>query len=226
MIDEERAGGERITVLIADDHLVVREGIRSLLEMSPGVEIVGEASDGEQLIRSVADLDPDVVLLDIKMPRVGGIEAVTRMLDAGTRSRFIAITAYEEEEYMVEALKAGVRGYLLKDVDAGALARAVASVAHGEMVLDPRVGRTVRESIGRGPAPQRWALYSLTAREREVLELLVSGYGNQEIAERLYISANTLKFHIRNLYAKLGVSTRQEAVRAACDSGSAERRSR
>jgi DNA-binding NarL/FixJ family response regulator len=206
-------GGAKLTILLADDHLVVRQGLRSLLEMNPAVEVVGEASDGEQLMRSVAELEPDVVLLDIRMPQVGGIEAVRRLLASGSRSRFIAITAYEEEEYMLEAIRAGVHGYLLKDVDAEALNRAVESVAHGEMVLDPRVSRTVQELMVRGPVPDALSRYGLTTREREVVELLPRDISNQEIAQRLFISANTLKFHLKNIYAKLGVSTRREAIR-------------
>ena len=204
----------KITVLVADDHLVVRQGLTNILKMNPRIEVLGEVSDGVQLIEMASELQPDVVLLDLKMPELGGIDAVRRLLESGSKSRFITLTAYEEEEYMLEALRAGVHGYLLKDVDAEALNRAIESVAHGEMVLDPRVSKTVQEAMGRSLPASLATKHSLTARETEVIELMLVGLGNEAIAERLFISRNTLKFHMKNIYQKLGVSNRQDAVKA------------
>ncbi len=206
-------GEGKITVLVADDHLVVRQGLINILKMNPRIEVQGEVGDGVQLIQKVGELKPDVVLLDLKMPELGGIAAVRLLLASGNSSRFIALTAYEEEEYMLEALSAGVQGYLLKDVDAEALNRAIESVAHGEMVLDPRVSKTVQEAMDRSLPASVASKYGLTSRERGVMELMLAGLENEAIAERLFISKNTLKFHIKNIYQKLGVSSRQEAVK-------------
>jgi DNA-binding NarL/FixJ family response regulator len=204
----------KIRVLVADDHLVVRQGITNILKMNPLIEVQGEVSDGAQLVRKAGDLEPDVVLLDLKMPELGGIGAVRELLASGSKSRFIILTAYEEEEYMLEALRAGVHGYLLKDVDAEALLRAIESVAHGEMVLDPRVSKTVQEAMGRRLPASEASKYGLTSREREVIELMLDGLSNEAMAEKLFISRNTLKFHLKKIYQKLGVSNRKEAMQA------------
>jgi DNA-binding NarL/FixJ family response regulator len=204
----------RITVLVADDHLVVRQGLTNILKMNPRIEVLGEVGDGVQLIKMATELHPDVVLLDLKMPELGGIDAVRSLLASGSKSRFITLTAYEEEEYMLEALRAGVHGYLLKDVDAEALNRAIETVAHGEMVLDPRVSKTVQEAMGRSLPASLASKHGLTSRETEVIGFMLAGLCNEAIAERLFISRNTLKFHIKNIYLKLGVSNRQEAMKA------------
>jgi len=203
----------RIRVLVADDHPVVRHGLKSILELDPRIEVVGEAGDGEELVREVERKSPDVALVDLRMPGKGGIEAVGSILASGSSTRLIALTAYDEEEYMLEALRAGVQGYLLKEIDAEALVSAVEAVFRGEMVLDPRVGKTFQELAERSATPAMRSRYGLTSRESEVLELLLQGLGNREISERLFMSVNTLKFHLKNIYGKLGVHSRSEAMR-------------
>jgi two-component system, NarL family, response regulator DegU len=203
----------KIRVIVADDHPVVRHGLRSMLELEPGLEVVGEARDGQELLREVEEKKPDVVLVDLRMPGMGGIEAVRRILASGSGARLVALTAYDEEEYMLEAVRAGVNGYLLKEIDARALVGAIEAVFRGEMVLDERVGRTFQELVDRSTPPGTRLTYSLTSRETEVLELLLQDLNNREITERLYMSINTLKFHLKNIYGKLGVHSRAEAIR-------------
>ncbi len=203
----------RIKILIADDHMVVREGLRRILEANPRVRVIGEVSDGSELEEAVYMLKPDVTLVDIKMPKRGGIEVIERLLSQDVSTRFIVLTAYEEEDYMLQALRAGVSGYMLKDVDDEVLNRAIESVAHGEMVLDPRVAKTVRDGAERGLPNSKIEKFGLTPRERDVLELLAKGLSNQEIAQRLFISLNTLKFHIKNIYGKMQVCNRREALK-------------
>lgn len=203
----------RITIVIADDHPVVREGLRSMLELNPRVNVVAEATDGVDLIRKVAECDPDVVLLDIRMPEMGGLDVVRRLQADGCRSRLVVMTAYDEEEYMLEAVRAGVHGYLLKEIDGSALNSAIEAVLKGEIVLDPRVEQAFTELLDRGGKAVSVPDWGLTAREQEVLELLYQGLSNQQIAKRLFISMNTLKFHLKNIYRKLGVSSRLEAIK-------------
>ncbi len=204
---------ERIRLIVADDHPVVRHGLRSMLELEPGLEVVGEARDGEELLREVEEKKPDLVLVDLRMPGMGGIEAVRRILATGSGVRLVALTAYDEEEYMLEAVRAGVNGYLLKEIDAGALVSAIEAVSRGEMVLDERVGKTFQDLADRCVPPDSVREHGLTSREAEVLELLLRDLSNREIADRLYISMNTLKFHLKNIYGKLGVRNRTEAMR-------------
>jgi len=204
---------ERIRLIVADDHPVVRHGLRSMLELEPGLEVVGEARDGQELLREVEDKKPNVVLVDLRMPGMGGIEAVRRILASGSGARLVALTAYDEEEYMLEAVRAGVSGYLLKEIDARALVSAIEAVSRGEMVLDERVGKTFQELADRSVPPAAVHEHGLTSRESEVLELLLRDLGNREIADRLYMSINTLKFHLKNIYGKLGVHNRTEAMR-------------
>ncbi len=199
--------------MIADDHPVVREGLRSMLELNPRVNVVAEATDGVDLIRKVAECDPDVVLLDIRMPEMGGLDVVRRLQADGCRSRLVVMTAYDEEEYMLEAVRAGVHGYLLKEIDGSALNSAIEAVLKGEIVLDPRVEQAFTELLDRGGKAVSVPDWGLTAREQEVLELLYQGLSNQQIAKRLFISMNTLKFHLKNIYRKLGVSSRLEAIK-------------
>ncbi len=208
---EKDEGEKKIRVLIADDHPVVRHGLRTMLELDPRFEVIGEAGDGEELLLEVGGKEPDVVLVDLRMPGMGGIEAARRILGSGSPSRLLVLTAYEEEEYMLEAIRAGVHGYLLKEIDAGALANAVAAVSRGEMIVDERVGKAFQELASRSLHPAWRARFGLTAREVEVLELLLQDLDNREIASRLYVSPNTLKYHLKNLYGKMGVHNRDEA---------------
>ncbi|NPV58904.1 MAG: response regulator transcription factor [Actinobacteria bacterium] len=206
-------GETRIRVIVADDHPVVRHGLRSMLELEPGIEVVGEARDGRELLSEMEDKKPDVVLVDLRMPGVGGIEAVRKALSSGTAARLVALTAYDEEEYMLEAIRAGVHGYLLKEIDADTLVNAIEAVFRGEMVLDERVGKKFQE-LASGHLPgNQYSEYGLTSREIEVLELMQEGLAGAELASRLFISVNTLKFHQKNIYAKLGVHGREEALR-------------
>ncbi len=202
-----------IRVLLADDHAMVRKGIRDFLE-EDGIRVVAEASDGEEAISLAACEQPDVALLDIQMPRLNGLEAARRLRSEFPKVRVLMLTAYEDEPYILAALRAGVSGYLLKTASSSELVRAVQAVAAGETALSPCVAKKMVE--------RTWAHVStdetteaLTERELEVLRLAAKGMGNRQIAGELAISDRTVQGHLANIYEKLDVSTRTEAVLAA-----------
>jgi DNA-binding NarL/FixJ family response regulator len=213
-----------IRVLLADDQRVVREGLGTLLGLLEGIELVGTAADGEEAVALAASRDPDVVLMDLRMPRVDGIEAIRRLTEGGSRARAIALTTYADDASVLGALRAGARGYLTKDAGADEIRAAVEAVARGEAALDPAIQRHVvaalaGESAGGGgpggavsPSSGRELPDGLTPREAEVLELIAAGLSNAEIAERLVVSAATVKSHVNHLFAKAGVRDRAQAV--------------
>ncbi len=202
-----------IRVLIVDDHEVARQGIRSMLERSENVTVVGEADDGEQAIELIQSLTPDVVLMDIQMPRLNGVEALRRLGDLGLEARVILLSVYEADEQVFEGLRAGARGYLLKDVSRDELVHAIQAVHEGGSSLQPTIAGRLIERLDKGE-PSR-----LTQRELEVLRLLASGARNKEIARHLSLSVHTVKFHVENIYSKLDVQSRAEAVRVAGERG-------
>ncbi len=208
-----------IRVLIADDHPLFRDGMRGLLGSLPDMEVVGEASSGEQAIKLARELQPDVILMDIKMPGTNGIEATRRIMRTNPAARVVVLTMLEDDDSVFAAMKAGARGYLLKGADHAAIRRAVEAVAHGDIILGPGVAHRVlvhfAQSQGAAPAP----FPQLTAREREVLDLVARGLGNQEIARRLSISHRTARNHVSNISTKLQVSDRAQAIAAARDAG-------
>jgi DNA-binding NarL/FixJ family response regulator len=201
-----------IRVLLADDQRVVREGLGTLLGLLDGIELVGTAADGEEAVALAAEHDPDVVLMDLRMPRVDGIEAIRRLTERGDRPRAIALTTYADDASVLGALRAGARGYLTKDAGAEEIRAAVEAVARGEAALDPAVQHHVVAALAAPPAGVPELPDGLTPREAEVLELIAAGLSNAEIAERLVVSAATVKSHVNHLFAKAGVRDRAQAV--------------
>jgi DNA-binding NarL/FixJ family response regulator len=208
-------------VVVADDQAMVRAGLRMLLEAEPDLEVVGEAADGEEAVRVVTRARPDVVLMDIRMPRLDGIAAARALLDAGSPARVLMLTTFNEDDYLYAALRAGTSGFLLKEAPPEQLVEAVRVVAAGDALLAPAVTRRVIEEFARSapvaaPPP---ALAELTAREREVLALLGRGLSNAEIAARLIISEATAKTHVGRVLMKLGLRDRAQAVVFAYEAG-------
>ena len=213
-----------IRVLVVDDQGLVRAGFRMILEAQPDIEVVGEAADGLDAVEAAGRLRPDVVLMDIRMPRLDGLEATRRLAGPGTADpvRVLILTTFDLDEYVFEALRAGASGFLLKDLPRDDLVAAVRVVAAGEALLAPRVTRRLIEEFARRPAgadPDPDALAALTAREREALELLARGLSNAEMAASLYVSEHTVKTHVGNVLAKLGLRDRIQAVILAYEVG-------
>jgi DNA-binding NarL/FixJ family response regulator len=208
-------------VVVVDDQAMVRTGLRMVLEAEADLEVVGEAADGEEAIRVVSRCDPDVVLMDIRMPRLDGIAAARALLDRGCAARVLMLTTFNEDDYLYAALRAGTSGFLLKEAPPEQLVDAVRVVAAGDALLAPAVTRRVIEefarSAPRGEPPA--ALGELTAREREVLELLGRGLSNAEIAGRLIISEATAKTHVGRVLMKLHLRDRAQAVVFAYEAG-------
>jgi DNA-binding NarL/FixJ family response regulator len=207
-----------ISVLIADDQDLVREGLRVLLEDEPDLAVAGEAADGGQALAQARLLDPDVILMDVRMPHMNGIEATTRLIQDGSRARILMLTTFNLDEYVYHALKAGASGFLLKDATREQLVGAVRAVAAGETLLAPAITRRLIEDFCRDPAPGTTAAIAagrLTERELGVVRLVAQGLSNAEIAARLYLSETTVKSHIARILAKLDLRDRvQIAVHA------------
>jgi DNA-binding NarL/FixJ family response regulator len=201
-----------IRVLLADDQRVVREGLGTLLGLLEGIELVGTAADGEEALALAARHDPDVVLIDLRMPRLDGIEAIRRLAARGPRPRAIALTTYADDASVLGALRAGARGYLTKDAGAEQIRAAVEAVARGEAALDPAVQHHVLAALTEPGAEAPDLPDGLTPREAEVLALIAEGLTNAEIAERLVVSAATVKTHVNHIFAKAGVRDRAQAV--------------
>jgi DNA-binding NarL/FixJ family response regulator len=229
--------GESIRVLVADDQAAVREGLATLLDLTPGIEVVGEARDGEQAVQLVAEHGPDVVLMDLHMPGTDGIAATERISREHPDTRVVVLTTYADDASIQGALRAGALGYLTKDADRVQIARAVQAAANGQSVLDEAVQRRLVAAIGTGapaaPSPTAGAAPSpaaaaspapagLTAREVDVLRLIAAGRSNPEIARELFVSEATVKTHINHVFAKTGARDRAQAVRFAYQHGLVE----
>ena len=208
-----------IRVLLADDHAILREGVRALLAPHADVEVVGEACDGKQAIEQVEKLDPDVVVMDIAMPGLGGIEATIELKKLGRRAKVLILSQYEDREYVRRLLKIGVSGYILKKSAGAELVNAIRAVHRGGLVLDPVVARVAMEESA-STAPGGSDPYeTLTDREKQVLKLVAEGGSNKEVAETLGISVKTAMSHREKVMEKLGVHNRTELVRLAIKRG-------
>ncbi len=213
-----------IRVAIVDDQAMVRAGFTSLLAGEPDIEVVGDAADGEAALELVSRLEPDVTLMDIRMPLLDGISATRRLVEDGVPTKVLVLTTFDLDQYVFEALRAGASGFLLKDATAEELASAIRVVATGESLLAPAVTRRVIDAFVRRPpavpsTPDDPRLRSLTRRELEVLGLIARGMSNLDIAERLYVSESTTKTHVSNVLAKLGLPDRVQAVVFAYEAG-------
>jgi len=217
-----------IRVLIADDQTLVREGLVTLLGLIPGIEVAGVARDGMEAVDLAAELRPDVVLMDLRMPRLDGVEATRRLAASAGSPRVVVLTTYADDESIFAALQAGAYGYLTKDSGAEEIAHAVRAVHAGHALLEPAVQRRLIESLRERPAPPAAAPRppetplapdDLTPREVEVLRLIAEGLSNGEIARRLFVSEATVKTHVNNIFSKAGLRDRAQAVRYAFDHG-------
>jgi DNA-binding NarL/FixJ family response regulator len=203
-----------VRVLVVDDHPVVRHGLSAILRYEEEMEVVGEAADGEEAVRLILERQPDVVLLDLRLPQFSGIEVMQKVRAQGLATRFLVLTTYDTDEYIAPALAAGAQGYLLKDATPDELSRAIQALMRGGAALEPAVAARL---LGRMADDEQRD--DLSARELEVLRLLVAGASNKAIAAKLSLSENTIKTHISRIFDKLGVQSRAEAVAAALQRG-------
>jgi DNA-binding NarL/FixJ family response regulator len=211
-----------LRVVVVDDHPLYREGLVTAMSAMPGVEVVGEASDGEQALAVAADLLPDVVVMDLHMPVMNGIDATRALTAAQPSVAVLVLTMLEGDDSVFAAMRAGARGYLLKGADRAEIARALTGVAHGEIVFSSGIASRVLSFFAAGPGAAAASLDpfpGLTEREREILDLVARGLTNAEIARRLVVSDKTVRNHVSNVFAKLQVAGRAEAVARARDAG-------
>ena len=212
----ESAFAEPIRVLVVDDHALFRRGLEMVLEQEPDIEVVGEASDGTEAVQVATETTPDVVLMDVRMPRRGGIDACTAIKDAVPSTKIIMLTISDEEADLYDAIKAGAMGYLLKEISIEEVASAIRAVHGGQSLISPSMASKLLNEfasmIKRTDERQQVPTPRLTDREMEVLRLVAKGLNNRDIAKQLYISENTVKNHIRNILEKLQLHSRMEAV--------------
>jgi DNA-binding NarL/FixJ family response regulator len=209
-----------IRVLIADDHAVFREGLRAVLGSEPDMEVAGEAATGKGVVESAAELRPDVILMDIQMPEINGIEATRRILSADPNIGVVVLTMFEDDDSVFSAMRAGARGYVLKGADPSEILKVLRAVAGGEAYFGPEIARRLVDffSAPKATSPEE-ALPELTARERDILDLIAQGHSNATIAARLYVSPNTVRNHITHIFAKLQVTDRAQAIIRAREAG-------
>jgi DNA-binding NarL/FixJ family response regulator len=211
---------ETLHVLIADDHPVFRDGLRSLLSSTIEIEVVGEAATGAEVVDLAASLQPDVIVMDLHMPELNGIEATRRVVQASPHIGILVLTMFEDDDSVFAAMRAGARGYLLKGDDQAEIVRAIQAVGSGEAIFGPAIAMRVIQYFsaprGRGPVQ---AFPELTEREREVLGLIAQGHANQAIAQRLVLSHKTVRNHVSNIFAKLQVADRAQAIVRAREAG-------
>lgn len=201
---------EPIRVLIADDHAVVREGLRSFFELQEDMEVVGEAADGAEAVALAGELRPDVVLMDLVMPNLNGVEAMRQLREQAPATRAIVLTSFLDEDQVLPAIRAGAAGYLLKNVEPQELARAVRAAHAGEALIDPTVAARLVDTLADEKVDDRYE--SLTGREREVLDLIGDGLSNKRIALELGVAEKTVKTHVTHVLAKLGLADRTQAA--------------
>jgi DNA-binding NarL/FixJ family response regulator len=214
------AAPDPVCVLIADDHPLFRDGLRALLASAPGVELVGEATTGEEAVSLAADLQPDVVVMDVQMPGMGGIEATRRIVRDGPHIRILVVTMFEDDGTVFQAMRAGARGYVLKGANYAEMVRAIRAVGTGEAIFSPKIAVRLMDffsSIRPTTLPQ--AFPQLSDREREILDLIAQGHKNTDIARRLFLSPKTVRNHVSNILHKLQVTDRTEAIIRAREAG-------
>jgi NarL family two-component system response regulator LiaR len=208
-----------IRVLLVDDHAVVREGLRAFLELQDGIEVAGEAGDGEEAVAEAARLRPDVILMDLVMPKLDGVGAMRRLRESVPSARVVVLTSFLEDDRLLPAIQAGAAGYLLKNTEPAELARALRAAHAGEAIIDPTVAARLVSALADGPRAARDERDQLTRRERQVLELIVRGRSNKRIAFELGIAEKTVKAHVGHVLAKLGVTDRTQAALLAVREG-------
>jgi DNA-binding NarL/FixJ family response regulator len=206
-----------IRLLIADDHTLFRDGVRALLQSIPDFQVVGEAATGEQAIQQSNALQPDVVLMDLQMPGVNGIEATRRIVQTSPHIGVIVVTMFQDDDSVFAAMRAGARGYILKGADQDEMIRAIRAVTNGEALFGPEIATRLMNFFSGAKPPQIFP--ELTDREREILQLIAHGYNNAEIAEKLFLAPKTVRNHISNIFSKLQVADRAQAVIKARDAG-------
>ena len=214
---------DRIRILVADDHPVFRRGMRAILSAEPDTDLVAEATDGEEAIRLALELRPDVILMDLNMPRATGIEATQRILEANPDTAILMLTMFEDDKSIFAAMRAGAHGYVLKGADGAETLRAIHAAASGEAIFSPTITRRLTDYFAE-PGPEHTArsdqLFSnLTEREHEILSLMAEGYTNNAIASRLYLSPKTVRNYVSSIFTKLQVSDRSQAIVHAREAG-------
>jgi DNA-binding NarL/FixJ family response regulator len=214
---------QRIRVLVADDHPVFRRGMRAILGAEPNTELIGEATDGEEAVERALELRPDVILMDLNMPKVSGIEATRRILETSPNTAILMLTMFEDDKSIFAAMRAGAHGYVLKGADGAETLRAIHAVASGEAIFSPTITRRLTEYFnttgGYPKTTAKQAFPNLTEREHEILSLIAEGYTNTAIASRLYLSPKTVRNYVSNIFTKLEVSDRSQAIVQAREAG-------
>lgn len=208
---------DSIRLLIADDHTLFRDGVRALLQSIPEFQVVGEAATGEQVILQAKALQPDVILMDLQMPGVNGIEATRRIAQSSPHIGILVVTMFQDDDSVFAAMRAGARGYILKGADQEEMVRAIRAVANGEALFAPEIARRLMSFFSGTRSPQIFP--ELTDREREILKLIAQGYNNTEIADKLALAPKTVRNHISNIFSKLQVADRAQAIIKARDAG-------
>ncbi len=224
------AADKKIRVLLVDDHAIVRQGLRMFMELQKDMDVVGEAADGASAVNLAAQLHPDVVLLDIAMPQMDGVEATRKILACSPQSRVLILTSFGDDEQIFPAIRAGAQGYLLKDIPPLDLLQAVRATYQGQAQLHPEIARKLMSAVSGIPTREKKTtslpgeLEALTEREHEVLELIAQGFNNREIAEKMVVSESTVKTHVSNLLSKLGLEDRTRAAIWALKHGLGDRK--